>query len=76
MSQQIVPFDFKTNDVVAGGSYFADSANEFVGGAATGFPSLSIKGREFAINRNGETKTVKQTMSMTGIMLRLMTMQF
>jgi hypothetical protein len=60
MSQQIVPFDFKTNDVVAGGSYFADSANEFVGGVSTGFPSLSIKGREFAINRNGEVKTIQR----------------
>jgi hypothetical protein len=58
---QIVPFDFKsTLPVAAGGSFFADAVDEFSGGVATGFPSLSIKGREFAITRNGETKTIQR----------------
>lgn len=57
---QIVPFDFKSNLPVAGGSFFADAVDEFSGGVATGFPSLSIKGREFAITRNGETKTIQR----------------
>lgn len=57
---QIVPFDFKSTLPVAGGSFFADAVDEFSGGVATGFPSLSIKGREFAITRNGETKTIQR----------------
>lgn len=57
---QIIPFDFKSNLPVAGGSFFADAADEFSGGVSTGFPSLSIKGREFAVTRNGETKTIQR----------------
>jgi hypothetical protein len=57
MTSQIIPFDFKSTAVV-GQSFFADAADEFTGGVASGFPSLSIKGREFAVTRGGETKTI------------------
>jgi hypothetical protein len=59
MTSQIIPFDFASTAVV-GQSFFADAADEFTGGVASGFPSLSIKGREFAITRGGETKTIQR----------------